>query len=468
MGSERPSSLAAMRAEAPWLLAAWARMRDSSTRLPAVSVCAMLLGMLVPSGLAYDLDPSTQAHNHACILWVDAATAGNNDTTKAIEVAPGRRLCRAHPAGRGPTAELAPVLDAELNSLCRGTHDYEVATRPADANVFWHRQNFNALPLPLMTWLGAARPGVVPEGICRVNAMDGSGNGWRLGVLYGAGRNYAKCQLYDGELIEGNYDLVGAYNRSAPYLPVRCCAPVRCGSASACYSHATGFGQVLGPKGAARPRNDTLTRIRELLDRHITPEDSAVFESITGTPLHQLRHALMAAPNVTVDRFLSADRWLHSELNAQGLHMLRCTLAERVVNERRRTLGVTVHPDYADFMRDGFLIKDFSRFDNNDQLENLISMVSGYAVRCAALSDSRSSDSLSVHSLSLSPSLPPTRTPALSLSVCVRALARVCVRVCVCDCVSASELDVPYLIASARGPSSSRLDAPVSDCASRR
>ena len=125
------------------------------------------------------------------------------------------------------------------------------------------------------------------------------------------------------------------------------------------YPHATvlgASGQVLGPKGAARPRNDSLARIRELLDRHITLEDSAVFESITGTSLRQLRHALMGAPNVTVDRFLSADRWLHSELNAQGLHMLRCTLAERAVNERRRALGVTAHPDYADFMRDGFLI----------------------------------------------------------------------------------------------------------------
>ena len=358
----------------------------------------MVLGMALPSGLAYDLDPSMQAHNHACIIWADAATVGNNDAARAIEVAPGRRLCRAPRAGRGPTSELAPVLDAELNSLCRGTHDYEVATRPADANVFWHRQNFNALPLPLMTWLGAARPGVIPEGICRVNATGGSGNGWRLGVLYGAGRDYAKCQLDDGELIEGNYDLVGAYNRSAPYLPVRRRAPCLLRTAIKCCPHATALGasgQVLGPNGAARPRNDSLARIRELLDRHITLEDSAVFESITGTSLRQLRHALMGAPNVTVDRFLSADRWLHSELNAQGLHMLRCTLAERAVNEHRRALGVTAHPDYADFMRDGFLIKDFSRFDSNDQLENLLSMVSGYAVRWAALSGSDSLLSLS-------------------------------------------------------------------------
>ena len=133
-------------------------------------------------------------------------------------------------------------------------------------------------------------------------------------------------------------------------------------------------GQVLGPDGAARPRNVSLARIHELLDRHITAEDSAIFEKITGTSLRELRDSLMAASNVTVDRFLSADRWIHSDLNANGLHMLRCTLAERVVNERRRTLGVTSHPDYANFMRDGYLLKDFSTFDNK-QLEELLSML---------------------------------------------------------------------------------------------
>ncbi len=145
-------------------------------------------------------------------------------------------------------------------------------------------------------------------------------------------------------------------------------------------------GQVIEPSGAARPRNISLARIRELLDRHITVKDGTIFEKITGTPLHELRDSLMAAPDVTVDRFLSADRWVYSDLNVKGLHMLRCTLAERVVNERRRTLRVTGHPDYANFMRDGYLVKDFSAsgFDNA-QFQELLSMVSGYRVRRAAL-----------------------------------------------------------------------------------
>jgi hypothetical protein len=59
--------------------------------------------------------------------------------------------------------------------------------------------------------------------------------------------------------------------------------------------------------------------------------------------------------------------------------MLRCTLAERVVEERRREAGVTDHPDYEDMVRDGFVVKDFSSF-NNTQLQDLLSMVSGYNV----------------------------------------------------------------------------------------
>ncbi len=184
----------------------------ASSSLTSVCVSAVLLGMVAPSGLAYDLDPSTSAHNYACVEWTSAAAADRDDNTdEAIEVAPGLRLCRTHQGELG----------GERNGVCRGEKEYEVATRPQEANVFWHTQNFNALPLPLMTWLGAARPGVTPKGICRVAASHGTVNESQIGVLHGAGKDYAKCQLYNGDLIEGNFDLMGAYNRSAPYLPVR-------------------------------------------------------------------------------------------------------------------------------------------------------------------------------------------------------------------------------------------------------
>ena len=58
----------------------------------------------------------------------------------------------------------------------------------------------------------------------------------------------------------------------------------------------------------------SLKRINHLLDKHITADDGTIFEAITGTSLQELRHALTNAPNVTVDRFLSADRWVHSEV----------------------------------------------------------------------------------------------------------------------------------------------------------
>ena len=113
------------------------------------------------------------------------------------------------------------------------------------------------------------------------------------------------------------------------------------------------------------------------MDTHITVDDATAIESITGVPVSELKKMLLNAPNVTVDRFLSADRWVHSELNQQGLHLLRCTLAERVVDARRKDAGVTSHEDYESFRENGYLIKDFSKL-NNTALQSLLQMVSGY------------------------------------------------------------------------------------------
>jgi hypothetical protein len=194
----------------------------------------LLLGIALRSGLAYDLDPSTRAHNHACIEWVDRAEVAAHAAAEPIEVAPGSRLCRTRAdLEDGASAERAGwLLDGERDGACRGRAHYELATQPAEAMLFWHRQNFNALPLPLMTWLGAARMGSAPEGVCRVEAQHGAG--WQVGVLYGGGRDYAKCRLDDGALIEGNFDLIGAYNRSAPYLPVRRPATAMLHSSTCC------------------------------------------------------------------------------------------------------------------------------------------------------------------------------------------------------------------------------------------
>ena len=213
----------------------------ASCNLKSVWVSAVLLAMAAPSGLAYDLEPSTSAHNHACVEWSSAA-GHRDDADQAIEVAPGLRLCRTHQGELG----------GEHNGACRGEKEYEVAARPEEANVFWHRQNFNALPLPLMTWLGAARPGVTPKGICRVTASDGIANESWIGVLHGAGKDYAKCQRYNGDLIEGNFDLLGAYNRSAPYLPVRQhLRAALCQSAYSCVMHRPGA-RILWRSAAAQ------------------------------------------------------------------------------------------------------------------------------------------------------------------------------------------------------------------------
>ena len=342
----------------------------------------------------YDLEPDTVAHNLGCVQWAPPSGQGKGSP---VEVGKGAQLCRTL---GGAAAARSPQETAEwrlgtvaADGTCRGSKEFELGSSPPEARLFWHKQvrassaailrktfkltvrgcaeqNFNALPLPLMTWLGAARFGKEPEGVCRVKESGG----WSVGVLFGGGADYAKCSLPDGRLLEGDFELLvslpssislppvskverweqGGYNRSAPYLP------------------------MLRP-GAAhrRSRADNLKLISQLLDTHISAADGASIANVTGTPLSELRQSLAGAQNVTLDRFLSADRFVHSELNAQGLHVLRCMLAERVVDARRVAANVTAHPDYASFKRDGYLIKDFSKLDNAG-LADLLRMVSGY------------------------------------------------------------------------------------------
>ena len=194
----------------------------------------LLGGMAVSECIAYDLDPATKPHNHACVEWVASASAASRTDLVAIDVAADARLCRAHlTAGDGEPAVAGWAYDGVREGTCSGQVEYEVGMRPAEAALFWHAQAFNALPLPLMTWFGAEAMGSAPEGVCRerVSVEDGS---WRVGVLYGAGEDYAKCRFDDGEMSEGGFELIGAYNRSAPYLPVR--APPECSQPSTCPS----------------------------------------------------------------------------------------------------------------------------------------------------------------------------------------------------------------------------------------
>ena len=174
---------------------------------------------MAATGVAYDLDPATKPHNHACVEWVASVSAASRTELAPIDAAPGAWLCRSR-----ADADLGWAYSGVWDGTCGGQAEYEVGMQPAEAVLYWHPQAFNALPLPLMTWFGAESMGSALEGVCRELSPD-SGS-WRVGGLYGAGEDYAKCHFDDGEMTEGGFDLIGAYNRSAPYLPVGFATPI--------------------------------------------------------------------------------------------------------------------------------------------------------------------------------------------------------------------------------------------------
>mgnify|MGYP007000214689 len=52
--------------------------------------------------------------------------------------------------------------------------------------------------------------------------------------------------------------------------------------------------------------------------------------------------------------------------------------SERVIDAIRREKGYDQHEDYETFIRDGILMKDFSKMTHQSELEDILMMVSGY------------------------------------------------------------------------------------------
>ncbi len=122
---------------------------------------------------------------------------------------------------------------------------------------------------------------------------------------------------------------------------------------------------------------DLKASLRTLTDEQLTEADRELLFNITGTPVSSLIEKLLDQPSETIRKVLSHERFVNlPELNVMGLHLLRCVLAERVADARRRKRGYEKHPDYETFMRDGILVKDFNRVSDQD-LKNIMTMVSG-------------------------------------------------------------------------------------------
>mmetsp|Transcript_5297 Transcript_5297/g.7798 ORF Transcript_5297/g.7798 Transcript_5297/m.7798 type:complete len:853 (-) Transcript_5297:7-2565(-) len=302
-------------------------------------------------------------HNSHCIVWLEKSLGlyiqpiALNNTEEDGNVGVCRfQLSEEWQIGtyaRGPKRGEAKREVMCVTAEGKSTDEYQVAAKSHDCIVWWHEQAFNAFPLPLMTSFSATPGGV--DGICKVKY----GSDVIVGRLHGAeGTEYAKCEHYhNGEriMLEGGFALLGSYDRRRPY-------------------------EATIGKNSLRPRIEVISEIEYYVRTYITYEDKMMLQRITGYSVEHLIQSLREESDITLMKFLSSDRWIYSELNIKGLHLLRCLLAERITDARRRDNDMHLHPDYEEFMKDGFLLKDFSKMTNED-LKDILQMVSGYHER---------------------------------------------------------------------------------------
>lgn len=328
-------------------------------------------------------------HNIHCISWTDDVATRRRERWLRTSIG-GEILCRY-------ADEANTTRPGFLNENdCDGHEDFEVATTHENCSVWWHRQAHNALPLPLMTTFALERKND-HTGVC-VIGDDKGGKPLRTGRLIGATERYAACEYAidrEGETTvfeerSGDYLLLGSFDRTNPYS-----------------SDVASAFEARGEREEEALRQFYVNELERLVNAHLADHDRDILRSATGTSAETLIEALKVAPVRLLHNFFSEDRFVfHAELNRMGMHVLRSMLAEKAIDAMRRARGFHHHPDYATFMRDGFLMKgrpsmlsrdlttlpcvalttnktrcaqtDFSKMTNEDLVEILM-MASGYS-----------------------------------------------------------------------------------------
>jgi hypothetical protein len=118
----------------------------------------------------------------------------------------------------------------------------------------------------------------------------------------------------------------------------------------------------LRPAGAQLdPTGELVRQTLALVDAHIVASDRSRIAQITGYAFSTLIQAISRSTTGELTRFFSSRKFAEHHANRQGMHLLRCLLAERMLEARRRALfpDDTLDDDLRTFSRDGILLKDF-------------------------------------------------------------------------------------------------------------
>jgi len=325
----------------------------------------------------------------------DAPPSGGNACTRWL----------ALPDGETAASAGSPVRVARRGAAPLG----EWATGPSeDSLVVWTPASSPELSLLALGEVPgtSARALGVAEG-CRwawrhysfdVMPMDGN-TAWFDGA---AGQGRAGVCLLDGQLgrvpFDGEYAggcvLPGAAATAFGGFDMLLALPPAAADAANAAANAAAVGAA---DAAIAATAADAASFRALVGAHLTAADAATLQSVTGVPLAALLDAVVAAGAAPVDSLsrppllealLTPARFLPHALNAQGLHLLRVLLAERMGDARRAAQSSSAEAAALReaWVRDGYLRLDFARyvssagdathFVGNERLNEVLRMAS--------------------------------------------------------------------------------------------
>eukprot|EP01059_Diplonema_ambulator_P025293 TRINITY_DN4232_c0_g1_i1.p1 TRINITY_DN4232_c0_g1~~TRINITY_DN4232_c0_g1_i1.p1 ORF type:complete len:869 (+),score=173.79 TRINITY_DN4232_c0_g1_i1:109-2607(+) len=124
---------------------------------------------------------------------------------------------------------------------------------------------------------------------------------------------------------------------------------------------------------------DSAETLMRYQGRYLTDKDHEAFREVVGSEIASLAEHISRREACFIEEVLSTRRFIADPLNTLGLHLFRSLLAERMTDARRESRGLNQHPDYEEWIRNGFLLRDFDTMmeDGAKELRGILEMASG-------------------------------------------------------------------------------------------
>lgn len=122
---------------------------------------------------------------------------------------------------------------------------------------------------------------------------------------------------------------------------------------------------------------------KDIVKEYLKDQDIDMISDIASYDVFKLIDKINKSDKLS--EIFSTKKYVVSELNRLGLHIFRCLLSQRIYEARVLKRKYYKHPDYEEFMTNGFVVKEnymdgnYKNLGNNAEYVSLIKMASGYS-----------------------------------------------------------------------------------------